>query len=111
MPSKLPFLGPETNQFFIKLFRLALPFLFQKDLGGLKVDISEDDYCKLKELTSKRLLILPNHPTDNDPYVLLELSKRLNRNFNAVAAREVFDLDGGLRGKIFQLVGGYSIIR
>ena len=111
MPSKLPFLGPETNQFFIKLFRLALPFLFKKDLSGLKVDISEDDYCKLKELTSKRLLILPNHPTDNDPYVLLELSKRLNRNFNAVAAREVFDLDGGLRGKIFQLVGGYSIIR
>ena len=105
------FYGHEESQFVISLFKLILPMIMNFSLGGMKVKISDYDLSVLKNLKSKRTLLLPNHPNSDDPYVIMELAKRLGENFNAVIAREVFDWDDGLRGKIFQKLGGYSLIR
>ncbi len=111
MRKKQTFLPPRPNHLFISLIKAFTPILFRFMLSGLKVQIPEESLQKLKQYSGKSLLILPNHPTAEDPYVLIELSKRLGINFYSVAAREVFDLDGGLRGLFFQWLGAYSLIR
>ncbi len=108
---KQPFYPPQENNLFINLVKTFTPFIFKFLLSGLKVHISEEDLQKLKDLKGQRLLLLPNHPTEDDPYVFIELSRKLNVVFNGVAAREVFDWDGGLRGKLIQWLGAYSLIR
>jgi len=77
----------------------------------LEVYISPEDLNKLKEVKNKRPLLLPNHPSEDDPYVIFELAKLLGQSFYTVAAREVFDWHWGLRGKLFQWTGTYSLIR
>jgi 1-acyl-sn-glycerol-3-phosphate acyltransferase len=95
----------------VHLFKALLPFLMKTVLGGLSVEISKADLERLKEYEGRPMLLLPNHPTYLDPYVMFELSKRLGETFQYVCARELFDLDRGLRGKIFQSLGVYSVIR
>lgn len=88
-----------------------MPLLLKTIVGNLDVEISSEDLKRLKTYRGKSMLLLPNHPTYLDPYVLFELSKRLNENFNYVCARELFDLSNGLWGVTLQHLGAYSIIR
>lgn len=67
-----------------------------------------DDLQRLQALEGKRRLLLPNHPTFQDPIVVFLLSARLNQTFYYLAAYESFK---GLLGRFLQRVGVYSIRR
>jgi 1-acyl-sn-glycerol-3-phosphate acyltransferase len=108
---KQSFYPPKNNKFVIWFVKLLMPFVRKILLGNLKLKVSDSDLKRLKELAKGPLLLLPNHPTEDDPYVFLELARRSGLIFNSVAAREVFDWNGGLRGLFFQWLGSYSVIR
>ncbi len=111
MPSRKPFLPPRLNPVVLGCAKAALPMMFHLWAGGIDIEISEEDLKRLRSLKGKRLLLLPNHPTHFDPMVLIEVSRRIDEDFLFVAAREVFDWEGGLRGWLFQRCGVYSLIR
>ncbi|MFC1497247.1 lysophospholipid acyltransferase family protein [Verrucomicrobiota bacterium] len=57
------------------------------------------------------LLITPNHSDHCDPSALLHLSRRFKIPVHFMAAREIFSKEKGLRGKILQRAGVFSIDR
>lgn len=110
MPSRA-FLSPRINPLVVGVVRLLLPLVMKTLLGGLVVQIAASDLEKLRAYKGKRMLLLPNHPTGEEPAILFEISKLLDEVFNFVAAREVFNLEHGFRGWVLRRCGVYSIIR
>jgi hypothetical protein len=78
---------------------------------NLTVEMSPEDIARLKQYQGESMLLLPNHPSNLDPYVMFSLSKMLKEPFNYVAAREIFDDHAGLQGLFLQALGCYSVIR
>lgn len=109
--NKQPFCPPKTNALIVGLFKFFLPVLQRKMLKGLKVEIAEGDLQRLRVLKGESMLLMPNHPTADDPFVPFALSKQLGETFNFVAARELFNLNNGFRGWLLQRCGVYSVIR
>ncbi len=105
------FLPPIVSPLVVRVIRALLPFAMKKLLGGLSVQISNEDLAKLRQYKGQRMLLLPNHPNGEEPFVLFEIFKRMNEVFNVVAAREVFDWEHGFRGWLLRRVGAYSVIR
>lgn len=75
-----------------------------------KLDLAVDPECleRLKALDGKRRLLLPNHPTFQDPIVVFCLSAKLRQRFYYLAAYEQFQ---GILGRFLRGVGVYSIRR
>ena len=111
MRSRSAFLPPKNSPLVERLVKLILPWLFRGPMKGLRVVVPEADLARLKAIKGKRMLLLPNHPSPEDPYILFDLSRQLDESFNYVAAREIFDHDYGARGWVLQHCGSYSIIR
>ncbi len=110
MPSRA-FLSPIINPLVVLGVRLMLPVIKKNLFGGMEIRISDDDLKRLKQYQGQRMLLLPNHPTGEEPVVLFEIGQRLHEVFNFVAAREVFDWEHGFRGWVMRRVGAYSVIR
>lgn len=70
--------------------------------------VSQEDLDRLRSLHQQRMLLLPNHPTFDDPIVIFVLSARLGIPFYYLSARETLR---GLRGVWLQRLGVYSIRR
>lgn len=104
-------MSPIINPLVVAWCRLMLPLMMQKSFGGMLVRIAPADLDKLRQYKGQRMLLLPNHPTGEEPVVLFDIAKRLNEVFNFVAAREVFDWEHGFRGWVLRRVGAYSVIR
>lgn len=111
LQNTLDFKPPLPSRFLQNAFQFILPYICNKVLGGLTVQIDDADLAKLSAIKGERCLLLPNHPSEWDPCVLFDIGKRLNENFFFVAAREVFDYSYGLRGWFFQKLGVYSLVR
>lgn len=110
MPNRA-FLPPIVNPLAVWAIRALLPFAMRRLLGGLSVQISNEDLARLRQYKGQRMLLLPNHPNGEEPFVLFEIFKRMDEVFNVVAAREVFDWEHGFRGWLLRRVGAYSVIR
>ena len=111
LQNTLDFKPPLPNAFIQKVFQLILPFICDKNLGGLSIHLSHTSLKRLQAIQGQRCLLLPNHPSEWDPCVVFDIGRRLKENFYFVAAREVFDYSYGLRGWFFQKLGVYSLVR
>jgi acyltransferase-like protein len=101
------FVPPRHHPVLVPLARLLLPYLSGKyGIRGIRLD--KADFARLEELRPHRAILAPNHPTGNDPIVLMWLSRRLGQPFNYLAAREVLD---GPKGWAMNQLGAYSVIR
>lgn len=69
----------------------------------------EDVVEKYKSNAS--FLITPNHCDHSDPHVLMHLSRIYKIPIHFMAAKEIFDINKGLNGKILQRAGIFSIDR
>jgi len=109
MTTKRAFLPPLINPLVVGFFWATFPMLLR--WGELKVRIDPDSLAKLKQYKGQRMLMLPNHPTGEEPVVLFEVFRWLHEVVHYVAAREVFDWEQGFRGWVLRRVGAYSVIR
>lgn len=107
----LDFRPPKDTAPLIWLANVLLPFYFEIELKGTKVQIVGDGLERFKALSGKRTVICPNHSNRNDPDMLFSLAKMSGENFNFLAAREVFDWDHGFNGWRLQHFGCYSVVR
>ncbi|MGF1482712.1 MAG: 1-acyl-sn-glycerol-3-phosphate acyltransferase [Cyanophyceae cyanobacterium] len=101
------FYPPRLNPFLVRLAQFISPgvtrWFYQFELV-----ISPHSLEKLRLLRDERLLLLPNHPTFQDPVVMFTLSAQVGQMFYYLAALEL--LSSSL-GSILQRLGVYSIRR
>jgi 1-acyl-sn-glycerol-3-phosphate acyltransferase len=57
------------------------------------------------------VLIAPNHSHDSDPHVMMEIGRRLGRQFYFMAAWQVFQMRRGIDGWVMQRFGAFSVDR
>ncbi len=101
------FYPPQQNPLLVtlaqRLVPLAAHWYYDFDLV-----VSQEDLDRLRSHLQQRMLLLPNHPTFDDPIVIFALSARLGIPFYYLSARETLQ---GKRGAWLQLLGVYSIRR
>ena len=102
-----PLLHPPT----LRLFQTLLPGLLRRVCGVVSVDIPADDIGRLRALAVERLLLAPNHPTNDDPALLFALARAAGMPFHYLCCREAFDHLLGLWGRLIQRLGAYSVVR
>ncbi len=107
MPASPDFYPPQLNQPLVRLCQMFAPWVAHLHYR-IELDIDDDSLNQLIALRHHRVLLLPNHPTFQDPIVMFLLSGRLGQTFHYLAAYEQFQ---GLLGPFFQAVGVYSIRR
>ncbi len=107
----LDFRPPRENRLVIGLTECLLPVIMR--FKGLGLDIDSESMERLRATDGFPTILVPNHPTDVDPFVIFTLSKRLGERFRYVAARETFHLRAGgrMRGFLMQRLGAYSVVR
>lgn len=108
---KRAFLSPQINPLVVATVRALMPLMKRTLFGGLELWLEERSMETLRRYKGERMLLLPNHPTGEEPQVLFDIATRLDEVFNFVAAREVFDWERGFRGWVLRRVGVYSVIR
>lgn len=104
------FRAARPHRLVISLARTLLPLALRRR-GVRRVEIERADLERLKSLRSQRVILTPNHPTNNDPALIFELSKRSGMSFYYLCTREAFDAWRGVWGALIQRIGAYSIVR
>lgn len=84
------FYPPRLNPLLVRLMQRVAPIL-ARWLYWVELDVRDVDLQQLKERQSDRYLLLPNHPTFQDPILLFLLSAKLKQFFYYLAAYETFD--------------------
>lgn len=102
------FVPPRHNAALFRIASALLPRLAPLFGNAHAVTVPEEDLARLEALRPHRALICPNHPTETDPIVLFWLSRIVRQPFNFCATRETL---GGLRGRLLNQLGVYSVIR
>lgn len=101
------FYPPLPNSFLINFAQFIAPvvtrYIFQFELH-----IDRESTATIQQFSDRRLLLLPNHPTFQDPIVMFALSGKLKQKFYYLSAYELFQ---GFMTGIFQGLGVYSIRR
>jgi 1-acyl-sn-glycerol-3-phosphate acyltransferase len=101
------FYPPLPNSFLINFAQFITPvatrYIFQFELH-----VDRESIETIQKLSDRRLLLLPNHPTFQDPIVMFALSGKLKQQFYYLSAYELFQ---GVMTGIFQRLGVYSIRR
>ena len=101
------FYPPQLNPFLVRLAQFIAPYV-ARSFFRFELVISPDCLAKMRSLQNQRLILLPNHPTFQDPIVMFVLSEKLGQAFHYLAA---YDLFNGSFGGIYQRLGVYSIRR
>lgn len=101
------FYPSRLNPLFTQLVQSVSP-LVGRLLYRVSLEVSWEDIGLLRSLWGERVVLMPNHPTFDDPVVLFLLATRAGELFHFLAADGVFK---GLQGKIIQRLGVYSIRR
>lgn len=76
-----------------------------------RVEIADADIARLQSLQNERVILAPNHPTNTDPALVFELSRRAKIPLHYLCCREAFDGWNGWWGFFIQRLGAYSVVR
>ena len=111
--TKYVFKPPKYSRFLAPLIYLVSDVYYLRRVHKI-VDVTiASGGLRLLELcqSGNSLLITPNHSDHADPHVLLHLNRAYKIPVHFVAAREVFEVNRGLNGKVLQRAGVFSIDR
>jgi 1-acyl-sn-glycerol-3-phosphate acyltransferase len=100
------FYPPKLNPFQVRFVQFVAPWIAYFHYR-ITLEVDDQSVNQLIDLRDRRVLLLPNHPTFQDPIVTFLLSGRVGQYFHYLAAFEQFE---GL-GPFFQAMGVYSIRR
>ena len=94
----------------IWLARACLPAVLRRRFVS-RIEIAPADIERLRALHHERVVLTPNHPTNTDPALIFELSRRAQMPFYYLACREAFNGWRGVWGALIQRIGAYSVVR
>jgi 1-acyl-sn-glycerol-3-phosphate acyltransferase len=101
------FYPPQLNLLLVRFVQMVAPWgahcLYQID-----IDVDTESLKRLSAVRDQRVLLLPNHPTFQDPIVTFLLTGCTGEAYHYLAAYEQFQ---GILGRFLQSIGVYSIRR
>jgi 1-acyl-sn-glycerol-3-phosphate acyltransferase len=109
-PKPFTFYPPKNNRFLTGLFKMGIRRAIRRKLHVTEIEISQDDLERLRQLKDQRCLVAPSHSGGFEPHIIMYLSKLLRRDYNYVAAMELFE-QSPLYRWLMPRLGVYSIIR
>ena len=111
MPKRsFDFKPPLDSAFVMRLLQRLVPAALRvRKIAG--VEVAPEDWERLHRLDGQRVILTPNHPTDDEPTIIWHLARELRRSFNFLVSRHVFDWIGGAVGWFLQRGGCYSVLR
>ena len=109
----LDFLPPKESALVRLIAWLISPAVLRRAFGVHALDIDAASVERVRGTTGCPTVIAPNHPLAADPALVYLLSRRAQRRFRFMAARETFGRRGlaRVRGSLMQGLGVYSVIR
>jgi 1-acyl-sn-glycerol-3-phosphate acyltransferase len=110
MKQELDFRPARPSPAVLRVGRALLP-LALRQRAITRIEIASSEAAKLRALKDERVVLVPNHPTKDDPALMFELSRRADMPFHYLCCREAFDCWGGLWGRLIQGLGAYSVVR
>jgi 1-acyl-sn-glycerol-3-phosphate acyltransferase len=109
-PRPHTFYPPKDNRLVCWLSKQIAARSVRDKLKVVDVSISDDDLARLRDLRGQRCLLMPSHSGGFEPYVIMDLTRKLDVNCYYLAAIEAFERNP-LIGWFMQRSGAYSIIR
>jgi len=109
-PKPFTFYAPKSNPVFIALIQKIMRRAIRKQLKVIDIEIDDEDLERLRRLKGERCLLTPSHSGGFEPHIIMELSRRLQDDYNYVAAIELFEQSRIFRWLMPRL-GVYSVIR
>ena len=109
-PRPHTFRPARPNRFVAKLVGGTIRAQLRQKLKVDGVTIDEADLARLRSRLDERCILMPSHSGGFEPYVIVHLSRMLQREFYYLAAMEAFEQSPFI-GWIMQRMGCYSIIR
>lgn len=110
MKQDLDFRPALPSPVVLRFARALLP-LALRQRAITRIVIAPADVARLSAVKNERVVLVPNHPTKDDPALLFELSRRARTPFHYLCCREAFDCWGGVWGRLIQSLGAYSVVR
>jgi 1-acyl-sn-glycerol-3-phosphate acyltransferase len=107
----LDFRPPKDSPLLLNFIKICSPMYKKIGLGGVQLKIEKGALERFEKLKGKRTMICPNHSNRHDPQTMFFFGQAVGECFNYVAAREVFEWDGGMNGWWLQRIGAYSVVR
>lgn len=103
------FIPPLHNDLVLSAMKALLPHQLSRE----KLIIRPSPHCikAIRRLNGQSTVLMLNHSDRNDPSAAFALSNDVGEPFYYLSARELFDMDGGLRGWVMQRCGAYSVKR
>nr|CAA9256869.1 hypothetical protein AVDCRST_MAG63-2215 [uncultured Armatimonadetes bacterium] len=74
----------------------------------VRLAATPEDWRHLERLRGRPALLLPNHPSETEPSILVGVARRLNEPVHYVATHEMFE---GFPGWLIRRMGAFSIRR
>lgn len=101
------FYPPLLNPWLVRLIQWLSP-LIARWFYKLSLSISPKSRASLEDFKDKRVLLISNHPTFDDPVVIFRLSARMRTFFYYLADAALFKKP---LGPLLRRLGTYSILR
>ncbi len=109
-PRAHTFRPPKDNRFICWFSKRIATRSVRNKLKVVETVISDEDLRRLRERRGKRCLLMPSHSGGFEPYVILDLLRRIDTDCYYLAAMEAFQRHP-IIGWFLQRAGAYSIIR
>jgi 1-acyl-sn-glycerol-3-phosphate acyltransferase len=107
----LEYIEPKRSDVLMTLVKWIWPLYVKIRYGELKIMLGQEVLDDFKKLTSKPLIICPNHSAPEDPDILFGISRLVGERFNFLAAREIFKRGYNFGARWLQKLGCYSVER
>lgn len=103
------FIPPVDNPIAIRFFQSLIPLALRME--KLRLNFMPRGIESIRNAPTRNVVLMLNHSDRSDPTVAFALSQACGEDFYYLAARELFDLNFGIRGLGMQHCGTYSVIR
>lgn len=103
------FIPPLHNKLVLSAVKMLLPMHLSQE--KLIMRPSANCVNAIRRLLGHSTVLMLNHSDRNDPTAAFSLSTAVGHPFYYLSARELFDMDGGVRGLVMQRCGAYSVKR
>jgi len=111
--TKYKFSPPKYSRFWAPfIYKISENFYLRRQHKIVEVNVLSGGETLLEKIRQgDSLLITPNHSDHADPHVLLYINKTYKIPVHFMAARETFEVNYGLSGKVLQRAGIFSVDR
>src|SRR5258706_9726926 len=104
------FWAPRPNGVWRKVLTPLRKFYLKKFYAVKEVAVEGAEHLSVVR-EGDGVMLTPNHSHDSDPHVMMEVAKRLERQFYFMAAWQIFKGHRGIDGFVLQRMGAFSVDR